>query len=151
MTDLRLESRQHDEELHARLQQFFTHLDADQEDHAVELLAAEAALDLRAYAAVGAPRPGTRAGNADQLARARSAASRTEHRISGPRFTVDGTSALGQCHLRVRLHDDGPPPRQLTLYLDLAVRFVREGGQWSIQRLDTEVVREEGDRELRRA
>ena len=137
MADVRLHGQQTERDLRALLEHYVHSLDARRFDELEVLLHEPAIIDLRPYGAVGAPRPKNPTDCRRSLENLLE--HRTEHRVSSPRFTIDGRSALGQAHTRIRLGAGAAE----TLYGDLVCRFRRAAGRWLIERLDFDLVRRE--------
>ena len=142
VTDLRLQEQRDESQLHSLLDRFFAALDEQKWQIAEGCLAEEPVLDLRIYGGSDGPQPVSAADFIGATRQRLEPLRAIEHRATSSRFTVDGTSALGQTHARIRIQT---PHGRLTRYADLSCRFVRESRRWAIQRLDFALVRDDGD------
>ncbi|MEM1247014.1 MAG: nuclear transport factor 2 family protein [Acidobacteriota bacterium] len=147
MSDVRQQEHEEERQLRDLLERTFFALDAADGEAAAAALTDPAVVDLRPWdPGAGTPAPRSPEEIGAQWEAHLYAFDALEHHLGAPRFTGDGATALGLAHLRIELVA-GRDRR--TIYADLIGRFQREDGRWHIERLEFDVLREEGNPDVR--
>lgn len=147
MSDVRGQALEDETRLGELLASLFEELDTANGSSAAQRLTDPAVVDQRVYdPQAGRPEPLAPSEIGAQWEAYLYAFDAIEHRLGAPRFTVHADAALGLAHLRVQLAVGGA---RLVVFADLVTRFQRIGSRWYLERLELDVLAEEGDPSVR--